>query len=122
MFSHDDQPTRPLHMDLRPVDQPAGEVAERALERDLAAAQDPDSERVASLRVLDDDLVDAFLVEEATELEVDRPRGQIARVERRHAVLDHCVARCLGDRLGEAAGVVGNLPLAYRCHTSTSRS
>ena len=32
MFSHDDQPTRPLIVDLRAVDQPAAEVAEAALE------------------------------------------------------------------------------------------
>ncbi len=109
-------------MDLRPVDEPAGEVAERALEADPAAAQDPDAERVAALRVLDHDLVDALLVEQAAKLEVDRPRRQLARVEGRDAVLDDGVARRLGDRLGEPARVVGDLPLAYRCHTSTSRS
>ena len=109
-------------MDLRPVDEPAGEVAERADEADAAAAQDADAERVAALRVLDDDLVDALLVEEPAKLEVDRAGRQLARVEGRDAVLDDRDARRLGDGLGEPARVVRDLPLAYRCHTRTSRS
>ena len=109
-------------VDLRAVDEAAGEVAERALEADLAAAEDADAERVAPLRVLDDDLVDALLVEEAAELEVDRARRQLTCVERRDAVLDDRRARRLRDGLGEPARVVRDLPLAYRCHTRTSRS
>ena len=122
MFSHDDQPTRPVMWISGPSIESAGEVAERALEADPAAAQDADSERVPALRVLDDDLVDAFFVEQPTKLEVDRSRRQVARVEGRDAVLDDGGARCLRDRLGEPARVVRDLALAYRCHTRTSRS
>ena len=47
MFSHDDQPTRPVMWISGPSMQAAAEVAEAALERDPAAREDPDAERVA---------------------------------------------------------------------------
>ena len=53
MFSHADQPTRPVMWTSGPSIIPQREVAEAALEGDLAARQDPDAERVARARVAD---------------------------------------------------------------------
>ena len=66
-------------VDLGPVDQAATEVAEAAAEGDPAARQDPDAERALGARVQDGDVVDALLVEQAPELQVDLPRGQVLR-------------------------------------------
>src|SRR3712207_4006481 len=68
-------------VDLRPVDQPAPEVAEAAGERDAAAGEDADPERVAGARVGHRDVGDALLVEQPPELEVDLARGQLGGVE-----------------------------------------
>src|SRR6266576_1497497 len=71
----------PLHLDLRPVDEPAAEVAEAAVDRDLAAGQDAHHERVLRARVEDGHVADALVVDEAAELQVDLPGGQLGRVE-----------------------------------------
>ena len=52
MFSHADQPTRPVMRISGPVDQPAAEVAEAALERDPAAGENADAERVLRAGIL----------------------------------------------------------------------
>ena len=96
-----------------------------------------------------DDLVDAFLVEQAAELEVDRPRRQVAasnvatpfsrrgrRVGSASPRASYVIAlayRAIDRRArrgGRAVGVTPNdeegpwgpFPPRYRCHTSTSRS
>ncbi len=112
MFSHAAQPTRPGDVDLRPVDQPAGVVAEAALERDLAALQDADADRVLGARVLDRDVRDAALVDEVAQLEVDLARAQVLGVEDGLVAVDQ---RHAGDgvvRLDQSAGVVDDSPLA----------
>ena len=61
----------------------------------------------------------ARLVDEAAELEVDRPRRQVLRVEARVRPVDLRDPRCVRERLREPARVVGDL-----CHlvqTRTSR-
>src|SRR5207342_3652098 len=109
-------PTRDV--DLRTVDEAASEVAETALEPDPAPGEDPDSERVLRPRVVDLDLLDALLVEEPAELEVDRPRRQISRVEASAMAVDLGDAWRLGERLREATRVIRDLALAYCRHTS----
>src|SRR5581483_8682287 len=105
------------------VDEAAAEVAEAALERDAAAREDADAERVLRARVQDRDVGEALLVEEAPQLQVDLPRRQVVGVERRAPVLDLRDARCVGVRLGEPARVVRDAALTgYRSHTSTSPS
>jgi hypothetical protein len=111
-----------LDEDLGPVDQPAAEVAEAAGERDPAARQDADAERMLRSRILDRDVLDALFVDEAAELEVDQPRGEVVRVEGRPLAVDARDLGRFGVRLGEAARVVGDPPLSYRCHTITSPS
>src|SRR6185437_4090528 len=107
---------------LRPVDQAAAEVAEAALVRDLAAGQDADADRVLRAGVLHGHIGHALFVEQPAQFEVDLARRQVARVE------DGLRAVDLGDlgdiriRLRQPAGVIRDLPLAYRCHTSTSPS
>src|SRR5205823_9750004 len=56
-------------MDLGAIDQAAAEVAQGALEIDLAAGEDADSERMLRTRVLNGYLLDPFLVEKPTELQ-----------------------------------------------------
>ncbi len=113
----------PVDLDLRAVDQTAAEVAERALEMDLAARQDADPQRVLRARVLDRDLPDALLVDEPAQLEVDLAGRQVPW-RRTRALSPSISETCggLGVRLREPARVVADPPLAYRCHTSTSRS
>src|SRR6476661_565165 len=107
---------------LGPVDQAAPEVAEAALERDLATGQDAHAERVLRTRVLDGDVLDALLVDQPLQLEVDLARGHVGRVEdgRLPVDLGDLGGRVVG--LDEPAGVIRDLALAYRFHTSTSRS
>ena len=112
----------PLDVDLGPVDQAEAEVAERAVEGEPAAREDPDPERVLGARVPDGDVLHALLVEEPAELEVDLPRRELLRVERGGLAVDLGDHRHRGVRLGEPARVVPDLRLAYRCHTRTSRS
>ena len=81
MFSATDQPTRPVDLDLGAVDEPAAEVAEAALEGDPAAGEDAGAERVLRAGVEDRDVLDALLVEQPAQLEVDLAGGQVARVE-----------------------------------------
>src|SRR5262249_58261111 len=109
-------------VDLGPVDDPAAEVAERAVEGDLATGEDADAKRVLPARVVDDHFPDAFLVEQSPQLEVDRARRQLLGVEAGDAVFDLGRARRLGVRLGQPARVIGDRSLAYSCHTNTSRS
>ena len=95
-----------LDVDLRPVDQPAAVVAEAALERDLAALQDADADRVLGAGILDRHVGDAALVDEAAQLEVDLARRQVLGVEDGLVAVD---LRHVGDgvvRLHEPAGVV----------------
>ena len=122
MFSQADQPTRPLIWISGPSIEAAPEVAERAVEGDLAAGEDADADRVLRARVLDGDVRDPLFVEEAAKLEVDLARGEVVRVEGRLAVLDLRRARSLGVGLREPARVVRDPLLAYRCHTITSPS
>src|SRR2546425_4952281 len=72
--------------------------------------------------IVDDHLADALFIEQSAQLEVDRARRQLGRVEPADAVLDLRDARRLSVRLCEPARVVGDALLSYRCHTSTSRS
>src|SRR5215467_13327971 len=113
----------PLYLDLRPVDQPAAEVAEAAVDRDPAAGQDAHRDRVLRARVEDRHVADALVVDEAAKLEIDLPGGQLGRVEYGggavRAALDRRGPGCLGAGLGQAARVVGD---PHRFHTSTSRS
>jgi len=109
-------------VDLGAVDQAAAEVAEAAAERDAAAREDADPERVLRAGVLHGHVLDALLVEESAQLEVDQPGGEVLRVEGRLAVLDLGGARRLGEGLREPARVVRDPALAYRCHTITSPS
>ncbi len=109
-------------MDLGAVDQAAAEVAEAALERDLAARENPHAERVLRARVAHGHVLDAFFVQEPAQLEVDLTRGEIVRVEDRRVAVDLRDARRLRVRFGEPARVVGDPTLAYRCHTITSPS
>src|SRR5207248_4150581 len=53
---------------LGPVDQAAAEIAEAALERDPAAGEDADADRVLGARVADGDVRDAQLVEQPAQL------------------------------------------------------
>src|SRR6478736_3614336 len=107
---------------LGAVDHAAAEVAEAALERDLAAGQDADTERVLGARVLDRDVGDAALVEQVLQLQVDLAGGELGRVEhgRRAVHLGDVGDGCI--RLHQPAGVIRDLALAYRFHTSTSPS
>src|SRR6266566_324090 len=110
-------------VDLGPVDKPAAEVAEAAVDSDPAAGQDADREGVLGARVADGHVGDALVVDEAAQLEVDLPGGQLGRVEERGkpvlALLDNGHHGGLRDGLGQPAGVVADL---HSCHTSTSRS
>src|SRR5215470_8820986 len=113
----------PPHVDLRPVDEPAAEVAEAAVDGDPAAGQDAHGEGVFRARVEDGHVPDALVVDEPAELQVDLPGGQLGRVEHRRgpvrAALHRRGPRRLGVGLGQAAGVIADLHLF---HTSTSRS
>src|SRR4029079_17870101 len=111
-----------VDLDLGPVDEAAPEVAERAVEGDLAPGEDADADRVLRARDLDGDGSDPLFVEEAAKLEVDLARGEVVRVKGRLAVLHLRGARSLGVGLGEPACVVRDALLAYRCHTNTSPS
>ena len=113
-------------VDLGAVDQPAREVPEAALERDLAALQDPDAQRVLGARVADGHLVHALAVDQPAQLEVDLPRGQVARVEARALAVDLSDVR---DRLVELDQTPRVKPRlrdragrGYRVHTITSLS
>src|SRR5262249_45111127 len=99
------------------VDQAAAEVAEAALDRDLAAHEDPDGERVPRPRVEDRDVADPLLVEQPAQLVVDRARSEVLRVEHGAPVGDLRYAQDGRVRLDQAARVVG-----HRCHTITSPS
>src|SRR5437764_557745 len=72
-------PSVDLH--LRPVDQAAAEVAQTALEGDLATAQDSHPKRVPRARVVHGDLAYALLIQEPAQLEVDLPRSERAGIE-----------------------------------------
>src|SRR4029079_10070729 len=117
---------RPAHpagdVHLGAVDQAAAEVAEAALVGDLAAGQDADADRVLRAGVLDRHIGHALLVEQPAQLEIDLARGQVARVEDGRRAVELRDLWALGIRLRKPAGVIGDLPLAYRCHTSTSPS
>ena len=111
-----------VDVDLGAVDQPAAEVAEAAVERDPAAREDADAERVPRARVAHGDVGDALLVDQPAQLEVDLARRQVVRVELGRGPVD---LGDLGDgrvELDEAARVVADRVLAYRCHTITSPS
>src|ERR1700712_943738 len=99
-------------VDLGAVDQAAGVVAEAALERDLAALQDADAERVLGARVLDRDVRDAALVDEVPELQVDLARAQVLGVEDGLVPVHERHVRQGVVRLHEPAGVVDDSPLA----------
>ena len=110
-------------MDLGPVDHAAPEVAEAAVERDLAAREDADAERVLRARVEHGDVFDAPLVEQPAQLEVDLARRQVLCVE------DGLLAVDVGDLenrvvdLDKPARVVRDHALAgQRVHTITSPS
>src|SRR5262249_19145056 len=116
---------RPAHapgdLDLGPVDQPAAEVAETALEADPAAGEDRHAERVAGARVPDRHVRDALLVDQPAELRVDLPRGHVAGLDHGARAVD---LRLLRDRvveLDEPALVHAGL-LAHLLHTRTSPS
>ena len=117
---------RPAHaagdVHLWPVDHAAAEVAQAALERDLAAGEDAHADRVLRAGVLHRHVGDALLVQQPAQLEVDLARGQVARVEHRPLAVHLGHLGDLGVRLRQPAGVVGDLALAYRVHTSTSPS
>src|SRR5918999_711312 len=104
-------------VDLGPVDQAAAEVAERALEGDATAREDPDAERVLGAGVLHGHVLDPLLVQEPAELKVDLPGREVAGVEDGLLPVDLGDLGDVGERLGEAARVVGDRPLAYRCPT-----
>src|SRR4051794_1401346 len=107
---------------LGAVDHAAAEVAEAAVERDLAAGQDADAKRVLGARVLDRDVGDAALVEQVLQLQVDLAGGELGRVEHGGRAVH---LRDVGDvriRLHQPTGVIRDLALAYRFHTSTSPS
>src|SRR5918996_4191410 len=103
----------PGDADLGTVDEAAAEVAQAAFEVDLAAGEDPDAQRVLRARVQDRHLVDAFLVQEPAQLEVDLPGGEIVRVERCDPGLDRRRPRRLRERLGEPSRVVRDPALPY---------
>src|ERR671918_1806254 len=109
-------------VDLGPVDQAAAEVAERALEGDAAAREDADAERVLGAGVLHGQVLDPLLVEQPAELQVDLPGREDAGVEDGLLPVDLGDLGDVGMRLCEAARVVGDRPLTYRCHTITSPS
>src|ERR671932_2825144 len=111
-----------LDVDLRAVDEPAAEVAERAVERDSAAAEDADAERVLRARVEDRDVLDPLLVDQPPQLGVDLSDREVARVELRAVAVDLRDARRRPVDLDQAARVVRDPRLAYRCHTITSPS
>src|SRR5216683_6513121 len=106
-------------VNLRPVDQAAPEVAEAALDADLAAGEDADRDRMLRPGVQDRDVLDALVVHKAAQLEVNLPRGELVRVENCPARLDRRDLGRAGIRLGQPAGVISDL---HRFHTSTSRS
>src|SRR6266516_2969469 len=126
-------PAGDLH--LRAVDQADTEVAEAALEADPAALQDADADRVFGPRVADHHVVDALLVDEPAQLQVDLAGAHLGGVEDRAPALpvDLGDPRDRRGRLGEPAGVVGDPPFSgtaagpaarrgYSVHTSTSLS
>jgi hypothetical protein len=119
-------PTRPadaaLDADLGPVDQAAPEVAEAAVERDPAAGEDADPERVLRAGVEDRHVGDPLLVDQPPQLGVDLARRERVRVERRAVAVDLGDARGCPVDLDEASRVVRDPRLAYRCHTITSPS
>ena len=121
MFSHADQPDATGDVNLGPVDQPAREVAEAALERDLAPRQDADPERVLRARVRDRDVVHAQVVDEPPQLEVDLARRQIAGVEARAIAVDLGGPGYALVELDQAARVEARRR-GYRVHTITSLS
>src|SRR5919201_624900 len=109
-------------VDLGAVDQAAAEIPERAREGDAAASEDPDAERVLRAGVLDRDVLDALLVEQPPQLEVDLPRRKVVRVEARAVPVGLGDARRLRVRLREPAGVIPDSAFPYRCHASTTPS
>src|SRR5450755_1988663 len=108
---------------LRAVDDPAGEVAEAALEGDPAAGQDPRAERMARAGVQHRDVAHALLVEQPAQLEVDPARGQLVGVERGAVAVDLADSRDHLVELDEPARVVAGLSVqaarAQRVHTIT---
>src|SRR5215472_6399147 len=107
------------HADLRPVDQAAAEVAEAALDGDRAASENADGDRVLGPGIEYGDVLDSLVVDQAAQLEVDLPGGELGRVEYGSATLDSRDLGRLRVGLGQPAGVVTDL---HRFHTSTSRS
>src|SRR5919201_1057029 len=101
---------------------PALLVDPRAREGDAAASEDPDAERVLRAGVLDRDVLDALLVEQPPQLEVDLPRRKVVRVEARAVPVGLGDARRLRVRLREPAGVIPDSAFPYRCHASTTPS
>src|SRR6185312_5205162 len=103
---------------------PAAEVAQAAVEGDLAAGEDADAERVARARIQHGDVLHALLVEQPAQLGVDLARGEILGLEHRLVAVD------LGDlrdgvvELDEPSRVEQDLGLggAHRLHTITSLS
>src|SRR6185295_1339660 len=110
---------------LRAVDQPDAEVAERALERDRAALEDPDADRVLGARVLDRHVGDPLLVDQVAQLEIDLAGRELGGVEHRGRAVDLGDVGNFGVGFGQAASVVGRPAPAgrpYLLHTSTCPS
>jgi len=122
MFSQDDQPTRPGDANLGAVDQAAAEIAETAVERDLAAREDADAKRVLRARVLNGHVSHTLFVQKPAQFEIDQTGRQVFCVEGCAITVDLGDARRLGVRLGKPPRVVGDAALTYRCHTITSPS
>ena len=105
-----------LDVHLGAVDDAAAEVAEAAVEGDLAACEDADAERMLGARVPHRDVGDALLVDQPAQLEVDLPGRQVVRVELGRGPVDLGDLRYGRVRLGKAARVVADRVLAYRSH------
>src|SRR5207248_4428769 len=112
-----------LDVHLRPVDQAAAEVPQAAVERDLAAGEDGHAERVLRARVAHRHLLDALLVEQPAQLQVDLACGHRMRVELGRFAVDLGDPEHGGVGLDQSPRVVGDAAFAhYRVHTSTSPS
>src|SRR3989337_2748276 len=80
-------PTRPLTT-RSPPRSAAPEVAEAAVEGDAAAREDADAERVLRPGVQDGDVLQALLIQEPAQLEVDLTGRQVLGVEHRPVAVD----------------------------------
>ena len=122
MFSHGRPADAAGDADLRAVDEPAAEVAEKPSKLILQRVRIPTPSECFAPGFQDGHLLDALLVQQAAELEVDLARREVVRVEGSDPVFDRRRTRRVRERLGQAARVVRDATLSYRCHTITSPS